>query len=177
MSAAPARVVSVARQRFELRADEVARRMQDERAEPISSHYVVIDNRRFPPKQVISVMTGIDRADFTSHQARRILLGLGFAAGRQPREDEIERWHEVGASRGAGASRLSSRARPSPMRPSAEALAPYVGQWVATRGPHVLTAASEPRAVVSWLAEHRQEAESMFRVPVDETEAGGLAPL
>jgi hypothetical protein len=177
MSTTPSKVVSVAKQRFELRADQVEQRMRDVRPEPIASHYVVIDNRRFPPKQVVSVMTGIDRADFTSHQARRILMGLGFAAGRQPREDEIERRYEGHAPHSPGSSRASSRTQGRPMRPSAEALAPFVGQWVATRGPHVLTVAADPRGVVSWLAEHRQEADSMFRVPADELQASGLAPL
>jgi len=175
MSTVPARVVRVAKRRFELRADQVERAMLDVRPEPISSHYVVIDNRRFPPKQVIGAMTGVDRADFTSHQARRILMGLGFAAGRQPREEETERRYETRAAHGGDASEPS--ARPLPSRPSAETLAPYVGEWVATRGPRVLTFATDPRAVVSWLAEHRQEADSMFRVPADELRAGGLAPL
>ena len=62
------------------------------------------------------------------------------------------------------------------MRPTADALEPYVGQWVATKGPEVLIAASDPRAVVGWLAKHGQQADSMFRVPQDEFEASGVAP-
>jgi hypothetical protein len=62
------------------------------------------------------------------------------------------------------------------MRPSAASLEPFIGKWVATRGSQVLVAAEDPRTVVSWLAEHRQQAESMFRVPEDEYQAGGLAP-
>jgi hypothetical protein len=52
-----------------------------------------------------------------------------------------------------------------------------MGQWVATRGSEVLVAAPDPHALVSWLAEHRQQAESMFRVPDREFQASGLAPL
>jgi len=37
---------------------------------PISSHYVVIDGRRFLPKQVIGEVTGLDRADFTCFYSR-----------------------------------------------------------------------------------------------------------
>ena len=48
---------------------------------------------------------------------------------------------------------------------------------MATKGPEVLVAARDPRTVVSWLAEHRQQAESMFRVPEQEYQAGGIAPL
>ena len=61
-------------------------------------------------------------------------------------------------------------------RPGADALEPFVGQWVATRGPEVLVAANDPKEVVRWLAEHRQQADSMFRVPRDEFEASGSAP-
>lgn len=152
--------------------------------EPITSHYVVIDHRRYPPKQVLGVLTGIDRADFTSHQARRILMGLGFAAGRQPRQDLFDRrtGHEIDAHQDAHVADRSKTGQPSrpagkSMRPDAEELEPFVGQWVATRGPDVLVAASDPRTVVSWLAEHSQQADSMFRVPSSEFQAGGLAPL
>jgi hypothetical protein len=173
------RVVTVAKQRFELWRDQVEQTMRDVTAEPIASHYVVIAHRRFPPKQVVSVMTGIDRADFTSHQARRILTGLGFPAGRQPIRSVAEdgSGHRAHVRQDADASVPSSRAAREPTRPSAEALEPFVGQWVATRGPEVLVAAGDPRTVVSWLAEHRQQAESMFRVPEAEYQASGLAPL
>ncbi|MGO9320010.1 MAG: hypothetical protein ACLPUT_06945 [Solirubrobacteraceae bacterium] len=63
------------------------------------------------------------------------------------------------------------------MRATAETLEPFIGQWVATKGPEVLVAAGDPRTVVRWLAEHRQQADSMFRVPAGEFEASGLAPL
>jgi len=63
------------------------------------------------------------------------------------------------------------------MRPSAETLEPFIGQWVATKGEDVLVAAGDPRTIIDWLAEHRARADSMFRVPADEFEASGLAPL
>src|ERR1700728_1003377 len=50
--------------------------------EPIPEHFVVINGRRWPPKQVLALVTGLDRADFTTHQARRALTRLGFPAGR-----------------------------------------------------------------------------------------------
>lgn len=189
MSAASPKIVTVAKQRFELHRDQVERTMQYVLPEPITSHFVVIDQRRYPPKQVVGVLTGIDRADFTSHQARRILMGLGFAAGRRPAEDLFDRraGYEArpgNASGGASGERArderagahSAQASNSAPRPRAETLAPFVGQWVATRGADVLVAAAEPRTVVSWLAEHRQQADSMFRVPASEFEATGLAP-
>ncbi len=173
------KTVTVAKQRFELWRDRVEETMRDVTPEPIASHYVVIDHRRFPPKQVVSVMTGIDRADFTSHHARRILTGLGFPAGRQPPRDLRERsgGYEAHTRRDTDSFAPAPRSTDASTRPSAEALEPFVGQWVATRGAEVLVAAGDPRAVVSWLSEHRQQAESMFRVPEAEYQASGLAPL
>ena len=62
------------------------------------------------------------------------------------------------------------------IRPTVETLSRSLGQWVATEEGEVVVAAPEPHAVVSWLAEHRQQADSMFRVPSSEFEASGLAP-
>ena len=179
MSTIPRKVVTVAKQRFELQRDQVELAMQGVLPEPITSHYVVIGRRRYPPKQVIGALTGIDRADFTTHQARRILTGLGFVAGRQPRqllvEQETASEEYVDPLQQAPIRRL--RDGRESKRPDAEKLGPFIGQWVATRGSEVLVAAPDPRTVVSWLAEHRQQADSMFRVPSSEFEATGLAPL
>lgn len=131
--------------------------------EPITDHFVVVNRRRYPPKQVLRQVTGLDRADFTTHHARRILAGLGFPVGRR--------------ADGAPSQTRPPRRRSRSARASAEALEPFVGQWVATRGADVLVAADDPREVVGWLAQHDQRADSMFRVPRDELEAGGVAPL
>jgi hypothetical protein len=160
------KTVTIAKRRFELRADRVERTLRQALPEPITSHYVVIGHRRYPPKQAISLVTGLDRADFTTHQARRILTGLGFPAGRrsgQPTANTHER-------------SPAPKSRSTRQRPSAETLEPFIGQWVATRDAEVLVAAPEPRTVVGWLAEHRQRADSMFRVPSDELQASGAAP-
>jgi len=130
--------------------------------DPIHEHYVVVRGRRFPPKQVLSCATGLDRADFTTHQARRILKRLGFVAARAHRE-------EMGND-GNGRERRESR--------QAEALRPYVGQWVALAGPtEVLVAADSPQDVLAWLARHERRASyGMFRVPASVAEAEGAAP-
>jgi len=52
-----------------------------------------------------------------------------------------------------------------------------VGEWVAIRGTEVLVGAPSAREVVGWLSEHRQHADSMFRVPGGALEASGVAPL
>ncbi len=131
--------------------------------DPLREHYVVVDGRRFPPKQVLSEVTGLDRADFTTHQARRILRRLGFSAAR------------LGAASTEQAPRLVG---PHGGRQAA-ALAPYRGQWVALSDPvTVLVAADDPHAVLAWLARHdRRAAYGMFRVPASDSEAGGAAPL
>jgi len=180
MTETAVKTVTVARQRFELRRDGVERAMRRVLPEPITSHYVVIDRRRYPPKQVLGVLTGLDRADFTSHQARRILTGLGFQAGRRPGRDLRDADGESQAPRldaSAHARQSGSRGSTALLRPTAETLEPFIGQWVATKGSEVLVAAGDPRTVVSWLAEHRQQADSMFRVPTEEFQASGLAPL
>lgn len=51
------------------------------------------------------------------------------------------------------------------------------GEWVAVKDGELLVSASTPHEVVGWLARHRLEADSMFRVPEDELAMGGLAPL
>ena len=166
MPETPPKIVTIAKRRFELRADRVERALRGALPEPITSHYVVIGRRRYPPKQAISLVTGLDRADFTTHQARRILTGLGFPAGRRSGQPTSKTHGRSPASR-------SQSTRP---RPTAETLEPFIGEWVATKDAEVLVAAPEPRAVVGWLAEHRQLADSMFLVPSNELQASGAAP-
>jgi len=119
------------------------------------------------PKQVLALVTGLDRADFTTHQARRALTRLGFTAARAIHRAHPR--HTAPRQEGAGA--------PGQGQPPAEALRPFIGQWVAVRGEEVLVAADSPAEVVSWLAQHHQQAQSMFRVPTAESAIGGAAPL
>lgn len=160
--------VRIAGQPFVLRPRDVVRALRRVDPEPITSHFVVVGNRRFPPKQVIGELTGLDRADFTTHQARRTLMRLGFTAGR--------RSTAVRSSLGANGPRSESRSAAEPVR-LADRLRPLAGQWVAIKEEDVLHAASTPRELVGWLARHGQRADSMFRVPEDDRAASGLAPL
>jgi hypothetical protein len=139
--------------------DAVARVLPD----PVQEHYVVVCGRRYPPKQILSSVTGLDRADFTTHQARRILKRLGFVAARAA--------HDQGSHGGGGGGSPDEGAQ-------AAALAPFVGQWVALAGPtEVLVAADTPQEVLAWLARHERRAPyGMFRVPATTPEAEGLAP-
>lgn len=152
-------------QTIELERADVERRLAGVLPEPLREHYVVVGSRRFPPKQALSEVTGLDRADFTTHQARRILKRLGFTASR------VARTAVLPDKRG------SDTAGPHDGR-QAEVLAEYAGQWVALAGPtEVLVAAETPQEVLSWLSRYGRKARGgMFRVPTSPAEAEGLAP-
>ena len=162
------RKVTVAGRQFELTRPAVERAVGRSLPEPVRDHFIVVSGRRWPPKQVLALATGLDRADFTTHQARRVLTRLGFPASR------------VGELDGGATARSRVPARATTLdEPAslANALRPFVGQWVAVRGDEVLVAAPGPRDVVTWLAEHGQRAQSVFRVPSSEESIGGAAPL
>jgi hypothetical protein len=159
---------TVSGQQFELDREAVERCLLTHLPDPVHEHYVVVHGRRFPPKQALSCVTGLDRADFTTHQARRILRRLGFVAARVHSEETAEPDPDAreGDSRGPRGGR------------QAEAFRPYVGKWVALAGPtEVLVAADTPQQVLAWLARHERRAPyGMFRVPATVTEAEGGAP-
>jgi hypothetical protein len=171
---------TIAKRPFELRREGVERSVRNVLPEPLASHYVVIGNRRYPPKQVIGLVTGLDRADFTSHQARRILMGLGFAVGRR----RVPVTHTAGSGGmppvSPGASLRTSHVRANQLgdeRKLADTLKEFRGEWVAIKDGELLVAAITPKELVGWLARHGRRADSMFRVPEDELAIGGLAPL
>ena len=83
-----ARTFTIAGRRFALEAGQVEAALAGELPEPVRDHFVVVGSRRFPLKQAIRAVTGLDRADFTTHQARRILSRLGFQVGRRSRRRE-----------------------------------------------------------------------------------------
>jgi hypothetical protein len=158
------RRVTIAGRPFVLRSADVVRALRKVDPEPITSHFVVVGTRRFPPKQVVSEITGLDRADFTTHQARRTLMRLGFPAGRRAAPTSNRRAAGV-RGRGAVADPLALRLRG------------FRGKWVAIKDDDVIHASDSPHELVGWLSRYGQNADSMFRVPEDELAATGLAPL
>jgi len=148
---------------FEIEPKAVEDVVAGELPDPLREHYVVVGGRRFPPKQVLARITGLDRADFTTHQARRVLKRLGFVAARAiPHGEPVD--HAGGNGPHGGRQ--------------ADALRPFVGKWVALASPtEVLVAADSPEEVLAWLARHERRAPyGMFRVPTSPAEAQGLAP-
>lgn len=163
-------MMTVSGHQYDLDSRGVETALQGALPEPIHEHFVVINGRRWPPKQVLALITGLDRADFTTHQARRALTRLGFPAGRaiSPRGR-----HPV-TSRAATPRPAASGTDGGPSL--AEMLRPFIGLWVAVRGDDVLVAAPSPKEVVAWLAQHRQRAQSMFRVVDSDQAITGAAP-
>ena len=154
---------TISGRKYALEPESIRQCMRGLLPDPLQEHYVVVEGRRFPPKQVIACATGLDRADFTTHQARRILLRLGFVAARVGRDaDEPPPEVREGPHCGHQAAVLSR----------------YVGQWVALAGPtEVLVAAETPQEVISWLNRHERRADyGMFRVPATVLEAEGAGP-
>lgn len=162
---------TVSGHRYDLDPRGVEAALHGSLPEPIQEHFVVISGRRWPPKQVLALVTGLDRADFTTHQARRVLTRLGFTAGRAagPRGR-----HRVDSS--AAAAESVSPGTAGRREPLVEALRPFIGLWVAVSGDEVLVAAPSAQEVVAWLARHHQRAQSMFRVPGSEQAVSGAAP-
>ncbi len=155
------REAKIAGQHFVLRDRDVVRAMHSVDPEPIASHFVVVGGRRFPPKQVVGAVTGLDRADFTTHQARRTLIRLGFSAGRRGTASSPH----LPAGGGVAAERLADRLRS------------FSGEWVAIKDDEVIASSESPQRLVGWLGQHGQTAQSMFRVPEDQVASSGLAPL
>lgn len=146
----------VAGNHFRLSPHEVERRLADADPEPIRVHYAVVSGRRFPPKQVLAVVTGLDRADFTTHQARAILRRLGYGVYRRQE-----------ATVGSG-SALSPRA--------GSALDGFAGRWVAQVDDEVLYDASAPEQVVGWLRRHGRTAR-VWRVPSSSADVGSTLSM
>jgi hypothetical protein len=164
--------MTISGHRYDLDPRVVETALRGALPEPIHEHFVVINGRRWPPKQVLAIVTGLDRADFTTHQARRALTRLGFAAGRAASH---RRQHGMGSSV-AAASGPTVSATAGRTESVVEALRPFIGLWVAVRGDEVLVAAPSATEVVGWLARHGQRAQSMFRVPGSEQAVTGAAP-
>lgn len=147
-------VATVAGHRYEFDASMVESVLESIDPEPIVEHYVVVRGRRFPPKQVLGLITGLDRADFTTHQARAILRRLGFGVHRRTQAPDPS---------GSGVL-TSTTGDPS-------GLESHAGRWVAQVGSEIVYAADNPESVTRWLRRHGRRAR-VWRVPANPGDAG-----
>ncbi len=146
---------------FNLRPADVEASLVGADPEPIKEHYVVVGGRRFPPKQVLAVVTNIDRADFTTHQARSVLRRLGFAVHRRSTTPAPGRPPDrLGPHGGAEAALLEG----------------FAGRWVAQDGLEILFDAESVDAVLQWARRHGRRAR-VWRVPSETSEVGSAQSL
>lgn len=145
---------TIAGHAYRVEPDDVRRVAGELDPEPIDVFFTTVHGRRFPPKQLVEALTGLDRADFNSHQARSLLVRLGFPVDRR---------------------RPTSTPRPTDHRPSggaeAQVLGEHVGQWVAQDGLEILYHSDSPEDVARWLRTHRRVAR-VWRVPSTASEVG-----
>lgn len=73
---------TVSGRRVTLMHDGVQRTVASLDPDPIRTHAVVVDGKRYPVKQAFSAASGMDRLDFTTNQARHVLARLGFEVVR-----------------------------------------------------------------------------------------------
>jgi hypothetical protein len=184
---------------FRLTKSKVEAAMEGVRPEAVASYFVVVKGRRYPPRQVMSEATGLAPKAILSANAERRLRELGFITGRVPErttpyadsDDRMEgitaagekkyyrsgellkrRYHRSVSKPGSTEAPVST----SHARDTFEAqLRQHVGEWVATRGTDLLFAAPEAKSVITWLTEHGERAESMYKVPEDFSQISGTA--
>jgi hypothetical protein len=157
---------TIAHHPFDLTRERVEASMRGLSPEPIQAHYVVVSGRRFPPKQVIGQVTGLDRSAFISTQARRVLERLGFTVGRVGATPNADQPVEVNAS--SADERLLREA---------EMLRPYIGEFVAVdpEWTEVIASGPDPRSVSRALRAAGRVG-AIFQVPVDPSrDLGGFA--
>lgn len=168
---------TMAKRDFRASAADVERAVRGVHPTPVRGLFVVVSGRRYPPKQVMSLVTGLPVSAFTSHHAVRTLRRLGFAVGRRGHGTSVF----TDPMPSTGDDLVIEKGASAAARDDADdlqaVLRQHVGYWVAVRGDELLVAAPDAKGVIGWLSQHGERAESMFRVPADEGAASGVAPL
>jgi hypothetical protein len=177
----------------------VEQRVGDADPASIKSKYVVVNGRRYPPSQVMELVLGSGSKGITSAIAQRHLQRLGLVVGHLDRSRADRRAvpdaRSIARSGVTGRYTNGARARastaperltrgsagatsstPPDARGAFEAeLRAHVGEWVAVRDDRLLIAAPDAKTVVSWLSEHAERADMMYKVPADLSEVSGSA--
>ena len=73
---------TISGEQFTLTRSQVLSKTQSLQPEQLHDHGVKLHGKVFPVKQVIAAVTGLDRLDFQSMQARSVLKRLGFELWR-----------------------------------------------------------------------------------------------
>lgn len=71
---------------YNIAPKEVERKMQGVVPERVLIYAVKLNGNLFPVKQVIAHLTGLSKADFTSHQAHSILRRMGLEVVNNERQ-------------------------------------------------------------------------------------------
>src|ERR1017187_6075694 len=82
---------------LELDRRKVLASVSNKEPELLREHYVEIVGENCPPKQVLALATGWERTSFTTMEATRVLIRLGFDCRRvDTNVNELTLNHEVG---------------------------------------------------------------------------------
>ena len=65
--------------------------LEDILASPVNKHFVVVNGRRFPVKQALSIVANIPSSSFISTEAVRVFKNLGFEVNRVGGSRETEK--------------------------------------------------------------------------------------
>ena len=68
--------------RYHLTDEEVQGRLQGFQPGPVHTHVVEVSGVRYPVKEALAHLTGLDPLDFNTNQARTVFKRLGFAVRR-----------------------------------------------------------------------------------------------
>lgn len=63
---------------YDLTRQQVEEHLRNVEPESGRQHFVEVNGRQFPVKQVLTVALGLSKLDFTTQQARSVVKRLGF---------------------------------------------------------------------------------------------------
>lgn len=67
---------------YEKTREDIERAMSAIQPEIIRQYYMVVNGKKYPPKQVLAITLGLGRVEFTTMAASNILQRLGFKMQR-----------------------------------------------------------------------------------------------
>lgn len=85
--------------RLDIEPDVARSRLPGHPPEELHTHWVEFDGRRWPPKQALEVITGLQRASYSARQALSVLRRLGF---------ETSEWRNPPKSACRGAAHMAT---------------------------------------------------------------------